>query len=149
VAAPRTEIRVDKTRLTRMLRREPVLTLRLLKNIATVGKADVINSMRKSPPDDTRGYRKGGRFFQSSIPGNPPRRATGDLIKLMKVKKVGRAEYAIESNAPQSADLEFGNPDDNLLPRPYMGPMAMRLVRKMRGAGIMVVARNYVTRRDL
>ena len=132
-------------KIKKLLKREPKITGRMVRSLAFQGRDIVRKSMKDSPPNFERVYFKGGKRFNPSLPGNPPRIALGILEAGIQVTKIKDRKYAIVSLAPYSRDLELGT--DNIAPRPFMAPMAMKLA-KMSTAFIKANV-NYITIKDL
>lgn len=67
-------------------------------------------------------YRIGKPPHQASAPGESPAEDTGTLRESGKVTKRGRLKYEVKFRASYAADLEFGNLNKNIEPRPFLRP---------------------------
>lgn len=85
-------------------------------------------------PKTGRVYRRYNpfRIHQASAPGQPPANDLGALARSLVAVRTKINQYAykntVGSNLAYAAALEYGYPDRNLLPRPYLAP-ALRLLR--------------------
>ena len=77
-------------------------------------------------------YRIGKPPHQASAPGESPADDTGTLRNSSKVTKRGRLKYEVKFTAAYAADLEYGNLNKNIEPRPFMRPAIMEGVKNVK-----------------
>lgn len=125
-----------KSKLTKVKNALGKRTTAMLEAAAKEGEKIAKDSIRQSPSGSGRFYHspRTNRKQEASFPGKPPRQDSGDLLRGIKTRKINNSRYAIESNAPQSSALEFGEGTnlggEPLDARPYMLPMALELKKK-------------------
>ncbi len=102
-------VKIDKSKLEVIKRQSPQKAGQLVRAMALDGQRDVQQSFGTSP----------------SAPGDPPGADTGTLKNSIRVKPLGPLSQRIVTGVDYDAHLEFGT--TRMRPRPYMGPMAMRL----------------------
>lgn len=99
---------------------------KILGAIALEGEA-IVKRLVEDSPATGRTYSRGTRSHTASSPGNPPRADTGNYKNSTQADRVKPLEHRIVTSAEYAVWLEFGVPENNLLPRPAHGPMAAEL----------------------
>lgn len=93
----------------------------------------VIQELLESGPKTGRLYRRYNprRIHQASAPGQPPASDLGNLARSFRAvpQKINQYAYKniVGSNMVYAAALQYGNPETNLLPRPYIDVAVRRL----------------------
>lgn len=119
------DVIVIKNELERLRKLSPKRQEQLLRQLAQEGEADAKMLIQQSP---ATGVQYGDHI--ASSPGNPPRSDTGTLIGSIRAKRVRRLQHEIVAGTDYAGYLEFGN-TRGMEPRPFMGPMARNLQKKV------------------
>lgn len=106
-------VQINKDKLQNLIRTSPEKASNLVTAMALDGQAYVVRSFTVSV----------------SAPGEPPGVVTGTLKNSIKVEPLGPFKKAIITQVDYAAHLEFGT--EKMAARPYMGPMAAYLQRRV------------------
>lgn len=116
----------------KMSQMTPELTKRLSKTLAVGAndlRNDAIKSMRSSPPDGSRTYKRRTVKYSASSPGRPPRVDTGNLVNSIFANGSG-LKYRVGTGVPYGKYLEFGT--SNMKSRPWLFPALLRIEPKVK-----------------
>ncbi len=113
-------VRIIKNDLPKQKRKTTDKLDSFLQILSQNGVEIVKQSMADSP---ATGRRYGSHT--ASSPGNPPRIDTENLVNSIQRAKIRKHRYHIFTDVDYGLVLEFGGAE--VLPRPFMGPMAMSL----------------------
>lgn len=88
-------------------------------------RTDAALSISKGAPKTVDA--EGKKQHTPSKPGDPPNRDTAQLdTSIVTAGNPERLSAEASANTPYAAALEFGAPENNLEPRPYMRPAAIK-----------------------
>lgn len=88
-------------------------------------RTDAALSISKGAPKTVDA--EGKKQHTPSKPGDPPNRDTAQLdTSIVTEGNPDRLSADASANTPYAAALEFGSPENNLEPRPYMRPAAQK-----------------------
>lgn len=113
MAASAGGVRVDKTKLTNLIRQSPQKAVNFIDALAFDGE----------------GYAKRSMGSSVSAPGEPPGVDTGALRSSIHVEMVSKYKRQIVAGTDYAAHLEFGT--STMAARPFFAPMVFYLQRNV------------------
>jgi hypothetical protein len=114
-------VRVQSNRFAEIAQRLPQVVARINRDAAKA--VEQTSKLSMEEPKSGRIYDMGnGRMHQASAPGEAPAVEIGKLSNSIDTAQDGRTKWVTYTDAEYAPELEFGDVDRNLAPRPFFAP---------------------------